>query len=86
MPRYTEVFAKLSSESGDKLPFIYRNLFYLLLQPLKKRRTEKVDDGKLQAVTYLFHRGNRGGIVPSADDIVQRKLSFFSCIFPRGMV
>ena len=51
-------------------------LFDLLFQILEKRGAEKVDNIKLQAVADLFDGGNRGGIVPSADDIVQRGLCY----------
>ena len=48
-----------------------RSLFDFLLKVLEKRRGEKVEDRDLKTVADLFDRGNRCGIVSSADDIVQ---------------
>ena len=47
---------------------------YFLLQPLKKGRIEEVADRELKSISDLLNGRHRGGIVATADDIIQGRL------------
>ena len=60
------------AQKASKMVFLF--LFDFLFQSFEKIRLEKFFYRHVQAVAKLFDRGDRDALVPTADDVVDRRL------------